>query len=177
MGMSYFSVDLSFIGNGNYDVESFADGINADRAARDFMFDGKMDEAGVAQGGVVETKDGKWYSYLFQDHGSVGRVPVLVPVEWKDGWPVFGDENGKAESVMKIPGVSSEEKNIVVSDEFYNGETRKVYSDKDAVVQSSEEPKKAVKNKENKAEKEIIEVLENSGFEEGTKGWTTQQPG
>ena len=140
-------------------------------------FDGKMDEAGVAQGGVVETKDGKWYSYLFQDHGSVGRIPVLVPVEWKDGWPVFGDENGKAESVMKIPGVSSEEKNIVVSDEFYNGETRKVYSDKDAVVQSSEEPKKAVKNKENKAEKEIIEVLENSGFEEGTTGWTTQQPG
>lgn len=34
-----------------------------------------------------------------------------------------------------------------------------------------------MKNKENKAEKEIIEVLENSGFEEGTKGWTTQQPG
>ena len=29
-------LDLSFIGNGNYDVESFADGINADRAARDF---------------------------------------------------------------------------------------------------------------------------------------------
>lgn len=26
-------LDLSFIGNGNYDVESFADGINADRAA------------------------------------------------------------------------------------------------------------------------------------------------
>ena len=29
-------LDLSFIGNGNYDIESFADGINADRAARDF---------------------------------------------------------------------------------------------------------------------------------------------
>ena len=58
---------------------------------------------------------------------------------------------------------------ILYIDEFYNGETRKVYSDKDAVVQSSEEPKKAVKNKENKAEKEIVEVLKNGGFEKGAK--------
>ena len=29
-------LDLSFIGDGNYDVESFNDGVNADRAARDF---------------------------------------------------------------------------------------------------------------------------------------------
>lgn len=29
-------LNMSFIGNGNYDIESFADGINADRAARDF---------------------------------------------------------------------------------------------------------------------------------------------
>ena len=49
---------------------------------------------GVAQGGIVDTPDGKWYSILFQDRGSVGRIPVLVPLAWKDGYPVLG-ESGK----------------------------------------------------------------------------------
>lgn len=45
---------------------------------------------GVAQGGIVDTPDGKWYAMLFQDHGAVGRMPVLVPVTWRQGLPVFG---------------------------------------------------------------------------------------
>lgn len=45
---------------------------------------------GVAQGGIVDTPNGKWYSVLFQDMGAVGRIPVLVPVKWKDDMPVFG---------------------------------------------------------------------------------------
>ena len=45
---------------------------------------------GVAQGGIVDTPDGKWYAVLFQDRGAVGRVPILVPVHWKDNFPVFG---------------------------------------------------------------------------------------
>ncbi|TYP76772.1 family 43 glycosylhydrolase [Paenibacillus methanolicus] len=50
--------------------------------------------AGVAQGGIVQTPEGKWYGMLFQDHGSVGRIPYLVPMTWSgDGWPVFGDVN------------------------------------------------------------------------------------
>ncbi len=51
--------------------------------------------SGVAQGGIVDTPDGKWYGMLFQDHGSVGRIPVLVPVTWQDNWPIMG-VNGKA---------------------------------------------------------------------------------
>lgn len=51
--------------------------------------------SGVAQGGIVEGKDGNWYGFLFQDHGSVGRIPVLVPVTWQDNWPMMG-VNGKA---------------------------------------------------------------------------------
>ncbi|MBQ4312063.1 MAG: acetyl xylan esterase, partial [Oscillospiraceae bacterium] len=47
--------------------------------------------SGPAQGGVVDTPDGKWFSVVFQDRGAVGRVPVLVPVTWnKAGYPVFG---------------------------------------------------------------------------------------
>ncbi len=51
--------------------------------------------SGVAQGGIVDTPDGKWYGMLFQDHGSVGRIPVLVPVSWENNWPMMG-VNGKA---------------------------------------------------------------------------------
>ena len=47
--------------------------------------------AGVAQGGIVDTPDGRWFSMLFQDHGAVGRVPVLVPMRWEEGRPVLGE--------------------------------------------------------------------------------------
>ena len=48
-------------------------------------------EQGVAQGGIVDTPDGKWYAILFQDHGASGRMPVLLPVSWENGFPVFGN--------------------------------------------------------------------------------------
>ena len=44
--------------------------------------------AGVAQGGPVQLHDGSWALVLFQDHGAVGRIPVVVPFRWADGWPV-----------------------------------------------------------------------------------------
>ncbi len=47
--------------------------------------------SGVAQGGIVDTPNGDWYSIMFQDHGAVGRIPVLVPVAWENDFPVFGE--------------------------------------------------------------------------------------
>lgn len=44
--------------------------------------------AGVAQGGPVQLHDGSWVLFLFQDHGAVGRIPVVAPFTWVDGWPV-----------------------------------------------------------------------------------------
>lgn len=49
---------------------------------------------GVAQGGIVDTPEGKWYGILFQDRGAVGRIPVLIPMRFENDFPVFG-ENGK----------------------------------------------------------------------------------
>ncbi len=57
--------------------------------------------SGVAQGGIVDTPTGEWYGMLFQDHGSVGRIPVLVPVTWQDGWPMMG-VNGKAPVTLTV---------------------------------------------------------------------------
>ena len=46
--------------------------------------------SGTAQGGIVQAPDGNWYSIVFQDHGALGRIPVLVPVKFVDDFPVFG---------------------------------------------------------------------------------------
>ncbi|MCL2372424.1 MAG: glycoside hydrolase 43 family protein [Defluviitaleaceae bacterium] len=58
--------------------------------------------AGVAQGGIVDAPCGQWFAFLFQDHGAVGRVPVLVPMAWEDGWPVLGVD-GKVPAEMPCP--------------------------------------------------------------------------
>ncbi|MBR3025998.1 MAG: family 43 glycosylhydrolase [Oscillospiraceae bacterium] len=57
--------------------------------------------SGCAQGGIVDTPDGKWYGLMFQDHGSVGRIPVLVPVTWQNDWPMMG-VNGKAPLTLDL---------------------------------------------------------------------------
>lgn len=74
-------------------------------------------DQGVAQGGMVDTPDGKWYAYLFQDHGAVGRTPYLVPMEWKDGWPVVGVD-GKTPMTLDIPAKGTGVEGIVASDDF-----------------------------------------------------------
>ena len=74
--------------------------------------------AGVAQGNIVDTEDGRWYAMLFQDHGAVGRVPVLIPCRWEDGWPILGDENGKVPKVMEKPVQGYPATPLVVSDDF-----------------------------------------------------------
>lgn len=79
-----------------------------------------LEDRGIAQGGLIDTPDGKWYAYLFRDNGAVGRVPYLVGVTWQDGWPVLG-KNGRVPMTLDIPagdqgmsGVSG----VVCSDEF-----------------------------------------------------------
>lgn len=77
---------------------------------------------GIAQGGLIDTPNGDWYAFLFGDRGAVGRIPYLVPVSWKDGWPVFGveDESGSriVPEVLDIPVAGEGVKGIVTSDEF-----------------------------------------------------------
>ena len=75
---------------------------------------------GVAQGCFIDTQDGAWYAMLFQDHEAVGRVPVLMPLTWQEGWPMLGDENGKVPVVMEVPvkGVEPNKGKLVVSDDF-----------------------------------------------------------
>lgn len=58
--------------------------------------------SGVAQGGIVDDGQGNWFSMLFQDHGAMGRMPVLVPMKWKNGWPVLGTDGKVPEKITVI---------------------------------------------------------------------------
>ncbi len=74
---------------------------------------------GVAQGGIVDTPDGAWYAVLFQDHGAVGRIPVLVPVTWEAGYPVFGKDR-RIPQQFEVPCEKAEYvyEPLVQSDDF-----------------------------------------------------------
>lgn len=73
--------------------------------------------SGIAQGGIVDTPDGKWYSMLFQDHGAVGRIPVLIPLHWENDFPVF---DVKAPEYIEVPSTRPEYKYkpLVGNDDF-----------------------------------------------------------
>lgn len=58
--------------------------------------------SGVAQGGIVDTPDGEFYAYMFQDRGAVGRSPVMMPMHFEEGIPMLG-ENGKIPHTISIP--------------------------------------------------------------------------
>lgn len=65
---------------------------------------GSTDVNGPHQGALVDTPNGEWWFYHFQQTPSVGRVLHLEPVIWKDGFPFIGkdyDGNGIGEP-MKI---------------------------------------------------------------------------
>lgn len=78
--------------------------------------------AGVAQGGIVDTPEGDWYAILFQDRGAVGRVPVLLPVYWQDEYPVFGVD-GKVPQEISVISTRPEYAytELVQSDDFKGG--------------------------------------------------------
>ncbi|MDM8004423.1 MAG: glycoside hydrolase 43 family protein [Bacteroidota bacterium] len=82
-------------------------------------WEGKLvfQDLGVAQGGIVDTPEGKWYAYLFRDYGSVGRIPYIVPMTWEDGWPVIGTD-GKVPELLDLPSCKGLIPGIVASDEF-----------------------------------------------------------
>ena len=69
---------------GCHAADSLQDTFTGGEIVRDDM-DGSG--RGVAQGGAIDTPDGRWYLMLFQDHGAQGRMPVLIPMRWENGFP------------------------------------------------------------------------------------------
>ena len=67
-------------------------------------------DSGIAQGGIVKGPMGD-HLIMFQDSGAIGRLPVVVPFEWKDGKPVFDEPEVEECELIGLYG----------SDDFNNG--------------------------------------------------------
>jgi beta-xylosidase len=82
-------------------------------------YEGKvaLQDLGVAQGGLIDMPDGRWFAYLFRDYGSVGRIPYLVPVKWENDWPELGVD-GKVPVTLNLPASKGLIPGIVASDDF-----------------------------------------------------------
>ena len=64
------------------------------------------------QGGIVQAQDGSWWALLMQDFHSIGRTVCLMPMTWKDGWPMVGLEGnlGRAPRTWFKPNINADVK-------------------------------------------------------------------
>lgn len=60
------------------------------------------------QGGIVQYKDGSWWALFMMDFHSIGRTVCLMPMTWKDGWPMVGLNGnlGRAPRTWFKPGTA-----------------------------------------------------------------------
>jgi len=58
------------------------------------------------QGGLVDTPSGDWYYMAFNDAFPSGRIPVLAPVTWSDGWPSVTLDDGRWGGTYPFPDVT-----------------------------------------------------------------------
>ncbi len=80
---------------------------------------------GPHQGALVDTPDGKWWFYHFQETPVLGRVVHLQPARWVDDWPLMGvdiDGNGIGEPVRvwTSPMPSAKPSLLQTDDDFSN---------------------------------------------------------
>ena len=75
-------------------------------------------DSGVAQGGMVDTPEGDWYAFMFQDRGPLGRAPVIMPLTFDgEGFPVPG-ENGRVSEMVSPAGDPASCRFLYGSDTF-----------------------------------------------------------
>lgn len=57
------------------------------------------------QGGLIDTPAGDWYYVAFNDSYPAGRLPVMAPVTWSDGWPAVTLVDGKWGASYPFPNL------------------------------------------------------------------------
>lgn len=169
--------------------KSFIDGTWETKEILNANFSNNGTNAGVAQGGVIDTKDGRWYGFMFQDHGAIGRTPILTDCKWIDGWPMLGkDGDGKTvEAVMELPVEGGKSKSLVKSDEFYNDAEHRVFdaakegAEFDMAMMSANIEAAGLDDTQTEpgetTENQTVELVANGSFNDGTKGWRAFEGG
>ena len=71
----------------------------------------------VALGGIVDTPDGRWYGMMTQGHEGIGRMPFLVPIDFRNPFPVVA-ESGVLPEQPDLPPGETPEQNLFGSDSF-----------------------------------------------------------
>lgn len=74
---------------------------------------------GVAQGPFIKSKEGVWYAMLFQDRGSCGRIPFLMPMTFENDWPKLGI-NDKVPFEFEIVDIMPENDNNTNGTDYVN---------------------------------------------------------
>lgn len=94
-----------------------ADSIDGEWVGGDVIDFALPDTTGVAQGGIVDTPDGRWFGVIFADRGAAGRMPNIIPMRFdKTGFPVFDTPAIEVENTSTRPDY--EYSPLFVSDDF-----------------------------------------------------------
>lgn len=102
-----------------------ADNITGPYEKKVILQDNFEDFPYCGQGCIIDDKNGNWYGLIFQDRGAIGRVPLLMPCKWIDGWPMLGDENGRVPKTWEVPLPAYDSgRRIVESDDFNNSQLK-----------------------------------------------------
>lgn len=80
----------------------------------------------VGQGCIIDDESGNWYGLVFQDRGGVGRVPLLMPCNWIDNWPMLGDSKGKVPIAGTIPLAAKPSQNTIVASDSFSSNKLKI---------------------------------------------------
>jgi beta-xylosidase len=80
----------------------------------------------VGQGCIIDDENDNWYGFIFQDRFGVGRVPLLMPCRWVDGFPMLGDENGHVPLTATVPLKPYQAENHIVESDDFSAKTLKL---------------------------------------------------
>ncbi|KAF2869644.1 arabinoxylan hydrolase [Massariosphaeria phaeospora] len=84
---------------------------------------GPLPNAGYShQGGIVNTKDNKWYYVAFLDSYPGGRIPVAAPLTWSpDGWPTLVKDGNAWGKTYPMPVQTTKTVPAPVGTDTFNG--------------------------------------------------------
>ena len=80
------------------------------------------DKTGGHQGALVDLPDGRWFGFVMEDSGAIGRMTNMSPVFWQDDWPVWGTPAapGRVPHRAKKPIMGAAFAEPATSDDFGN---------------------------------------------------------
>lgn len=105
-GDYYYIIFSEYRGRGRYVMGKRDKSMRGNFEEEKQLLRDNVDEHEPNQGGIVLGPDGKWYFLTHHGNGDwSGRVVSLLPVTWKDGWPMMGDlsEGGLGKMVWQAP--------------------------------------------------------------------------